>query len=138
MMKKLVWRLGKLPTVLELSELLRTEIITKDEAREILFNTEDQEDRDKKSLQDEIKFLRELVQSLSKRDNTRIVEVIKEIEVPYRRYPWHGHYEYWYTDGATSGLNTNIMLCATDTALGNSMTTMATANTSNFSEIKTF
>ena len=57
MTKKIVWRLSKLPTADELRELVKDKIITQEEAREILFNLETEEERDKKSLESEIKFL---------------------------------------------------------------------------------
>jgi hypothetical protein len=71
---KLVWRLGERPTSEELRNLISDEIISKEEARKILFNEETQEDRDKKSLEEEIKFLRKLVEKLS---NSR--QTIKEV-----------------------------------------------------------
>lgn len=39
--KKIVWRLGKLPTIEELLSLVSSDIITKEEAREIMFIKED-------------------------------------------------------------------------------------------------
>ena len=83
MTKKLVWRLSQKPTVLELTELLKGGIITKEEAKEVLFNQEDEVDRDKKSLESEIKFLRELVEKLSKNQTSTIIETIRYIEKPY-------------------------------------------------------
>jgi len=65
MTTKLKWRLKELPETHEVAHLVKEGIMTKDEAREILFSQETEEDRTKKSLQDEIKFLRELVQKLS-------------------------------------------------------------------------
>lgn len=55
--EELVWRLGKLPTVEEITTLIDKKIITQEEAREILFNTRTVEERDKVSLEAEIKFL---------------------------------------------------------------------------------
>ena len=54
---KLIWRLNKLPTTEELRELVKDKIITNEEARDILFNFESEEDRDSESLKSEIKFL---------------------------------------------------------------------------------
>ena len=51
----LKWRLGKLPSPLEVSTLVNDKIITKEEAREILFKTETEEDRDTEGLKSEIK-----------------------------------------------------------------------------------
>lgn len=140
--KKIVWRLSKLPTIPELDLLIRNDVLTKEEAREILFSSEEQSERDKKSLESEIKFLRELVQQLSKKDNSRIIEVIKEVEVTIptiRRNPWYSPYEFWYTNG-TTGIDANKMYCANTTSTEGSgiVTLMATSDTSNFSDIKSF
>ena len=91
--EKLVWRLGKLPTPDELRELVKDKIITQDEAREILFNVETEETRDKDSLHSEIKFLRELVEKLS--DKSKVVKVIKEIHTPYQNWQWYQPYYSW-------------------------------------------
>ena len=80
-MKKIVWRLKEQPTAESLQGLVERNILTKEEAREILFSSEEAEDRDKKSLESEIKFLRELVEKLSN-DKSRIVEIIREAEKP--------------------------------------------------------
>ncbi len=52
--------MGKLPTVEELLHLVNAKLITQDEAKEILFKSETEEDRDKEGLEAEIKFLRDL------------------------------------------------------------------------------
>ena len=90
-MKKtnLVWRLSNRPTADEIVELRAQEIITKEEARELLFNQETEEERDKKSLQSEIKFLRELVDKLSNSKLSTIVETIRYVEKPYYKHDWY-------------------------------------------------
>jgi len=93
MTKKLIWRLSKLPSVEELQSLVKDKIITQDEAREILFKSETDEDRDKDSLQSEIKFLRDLVDKLANHSSYKITEVIKEVYRPYERWPWYKPYE---------------------------------------------
>ena len=103
MTKKLIWRLGKLPSPDEVRELVKDKIITQDEARDILFNSETEEERDKESLKSEIKFLRELVDKLSEKNATRIVEVIKEIKIPIHNQPWRRPYEVW------CGTNTQML-----------------------------
>ena len=100
---KLSWRLGKLPTPEEVSKLVNDKIITHEEAREILFKSE--EDRDKSSLEEEIKFLRELVEKLAK-SRSQIVEVIREVQPIYYHSTWTQPYTYW-CDG-TSGINTTV------------------------------
>lgn len=125
--KKLNWRLGKLPTPDEVRELVKDKIITQDEAREILFKEEDETERDIKSLESEIKFLRELVDKLSKNTST-IVETIRYIEKPYIRQPWYQQYEVW-CGNTTNGLQ------------GGKITLYSTANTAQqaaFSSINTF
>ena len=130
MTKKLIWRLSSLPSVVELRELVKDKIITQEEARGILFSSENQEDRDKKSLESEIKFLRELVETLSQ-NKGQIVKVIREIETPWRDYPWYKPYVTWYNDDGgftATTATTNI------TGAGSYDYTAA----SNFSNIKTF
>ena len=120
--KKLVWRLGKLPSVEELRELVKDKIITQEEAREILFSSETEENRDKKSLESEIKFLRELVEKLSNNSRTSIVETIKYIEKPYWKYDWYQPYKVY---------------CKSDDSAV-SLTSFNNGNVENFSQLKTF
>jgi hypothetical protein len=120
MTKKLVWRLGKLPSPDEVRELVKDKIITQEEARDILFNNETQTDRDVKSLEEEIKFLRSLVEKLSK-NREQIITTIKEVEIPYKRYPWYDPYIRW---GGTTRY-----LCSNEAS---------TTEKANFTNIKTF
>ena len=129
---KLVWRLSRLPEAHEIIALIANKVITQEEAREILFSSKTEEERDGESLKSEIKFLRELVEKLSgSRD--RIIEVIKEIKVPYYQHHWYKPYSIWGND---------IALCDnTSTATSGAHTLNGIAsNTSNasFSNIKTF
>lgn len=127
--KKLIWRLGKLPSVEELRQLVTDKIITHEEAREILFSSETEEDREKSSLESEIKFLRELVEKLSN-DRSRIINVIETIKVPYIRSPWFNLYKDWCDCGTVT-----YELGDQTIAIGSSSS--ATCS-SNFSNIKTF
>ena len=138
---KLKWRLSKLPEAHEVIALVANKLITQDEAKDILFSSETEEDRDEKSLKSEIKFLREMVDKLSS-DKTRIVEVIKEVYKPYYTQPWYPYYTTWcstqtggnwYLDGAST---TNTI--GYSNAAGSGTVTTSTANFSNFSDIKTF
>lgn len=133
---KLIWRLSSLPTPSELQELVKDKIITQEEAREILFTKEDSEERDKKSLESEIKFLRDLVDKLSK-DRKVITETIKYIEKPYYNYDWYGPYKWYCTT-----TNANTLNGDTANAVYNSGTTnLGTGFTSallSFKDIKTF
>lgn len=102
MTKKLVWRLGKLPSVEELLELVKDKIITQEEAKEVLFSQENKIERDTKSLEEEVKFLRALVSQLSQNDRTTIIETIRAVEPPWVRRPWYSFYNNWCTGIATS------------------------------------
>ena len=123
MTKKIIWRLKEQPSSESLRELVKDGVLTKEEAREILFSSETEEDRDKESLKSEIKFLRELVEKLSA-SKTTIIETIREVEKPWRNYPWHNPYMVW---------------CSGTADMSASSGTFTYTNTaSNFSDIKTF
>ena len=94
MTKKIKWRLAERPTSSEISLLVEKEILTKDEAREILFTKEDEKERDEKSLKDEIRFLRDLVEKLSEHNRSTIIQTIREVQTPvYIQRPWFQQYE---------------------------------------------
>lgn len=133
------WRMGTLPSTQEVRELVADGILSKDEAREILFRSETEEDRDKVSLESEIKFLREMVEKLSSQERTKIVEVIREVKTPYVRYDWYKPYDIWCyaTTNATSG-NYTLTASNTDMVGAGSSLAVSYATPSNFSDIKTF
>lgn len=134
MTTKIKWRLSKLPDSQEVSLLVKEGILTKEEAREILISHESEEDRDKKSLQDEIKFLRELVQKLS--TNSQIVQQIGYIQQPYQRYEWYQPYMVYCNSDTANQTGT---LTYSATAGTNVLYTGATGtNTPDFTNIKTF
>lgn len=98
--KTLKWRLDSRPTVEELLQLVEKEIISKEDAKQILVS---EESRDLKSMQDEIKFLREMVEKLSNSQHSRIVEIIREVEKPYQKRPWYQPYDIWCSATNDSG-----------------------------------
>ena len=108
MTKSLKWRLSKLPTSEEVTKLVNDKIITKEEAREILFNEVEEEEQTLEDAKKEIKFLKELVEKLGTR--TQIIENIRYIQEPYYKYTWITPYVTWcggnsigtYTSGGTS------------------------------------
>ena len=96
MTKELKWRLGKLPSPEEVVNLINSKIITKEEAREILFRTEDVEEKSTDDLKSEIKFLKEVIEKLSTHQS--IVKVIEQIQYPvYIQKPWYPQYQSWLT-----------------------------------------
>ena len=110
MTKKLSWRLSKLPTAEEVRELVKDKIITQDEARDILFTNDDTSTTEKtyKDLEDEIKFLRALVDKLSQQNYHHLVEVIKTIEVPiYIEKPWYKPYIAWCSNEISGTTSSN-------------------------------
>ena len=149
-----VWRLANRPTSEDVVKLLNSGIITKDEAKEILFNVEEEAERDKKSLESEIKFLRELVEKLSKGSPTQIIETIRYVEKPYIQYPWYQPYVIWcssigglssgngangatYTYSSTTGTGANNPASAM-TSTSQNLSGVACGTGGKFSAIKTF
>jgi len=135
MTKSLKWRLSKLPTPSELTELVSNKIITPAEAKEILLSEEEKTERDVKSLEEEIKFLRELVEKLSDNKSTTIVKQIEYIQPAYRQYNWYRPYENWC--GGSQGALTHggMLYPANETTLS----TYSPLDTNcSFSSIKTF
>jgi hypothetical protein len=135
MTKKIIWRLGEKPTTKSLQELVSTGILTKDEARQVLFNETEESERTIESYQQEIKFLRELIEKLS--NKTQIIEVIKEVYKPYYGYQWCQPYYGWSTiTCGTSSTLTSIQ--AGDTSYGTLQGQYNTPTSVNFSNIQTF
>lgn len=129
MKNKLVWRLGKLPSVEELLKLVNDKIITNEEMRDVLFNSETEEEVDKKSLEGEIKFLRELVTKLSTK--SQIIETVRTIQPTYISQPWYTPYVTWCssgTGGTASYTTTSGYSSMLDYGAGNSTTCYATAS----------
>lgn len=140
MTKKLKWRLGKLPSPDEVTTLLNREIITKEEAREILFSEEDEKIVDIKALQTEIEFLRKLVEKLSNRST--IIEHITTIQKPYYQYDWYRPYMAYcgstIAGGAGGGYVGGAGSHKFASSAGVAGNGLLQATNANFSEIKTF
>lgn len=98
---KIKWRLQHLPDPEEVKDLFTTGLLTKEEAREILFSLETEEERTKKSLQDEIKFLRSVIQKLS--TPSVIIQTIREVQKPYSGLPWYAPYQQYLVAGGGGG-----------------------------------
>lgn len=128
MTNKLKWRLGKLPTSDEVLKLVNDKVISKEEARDILFKEELENEVSKTDLESEIKFLRELVEKLSNGNRNVIVETIKYVEKPYCQWNWYKPYAVW-----TGSINDNVMLCSGTNQLNNTINTNC-----NFSSLETF
>lgn len=133
-MTTLKWRLSKLPTVEELTSLVDKKIITTTEAKAVLFSQNSEEESNKLGLQEEIEFLRALVQKMAS-SRSEIVKSIEYIHVPYKNAPWYPGYQAWCSSNlGSSNLNTQTQL-----ATGSTNAIYSYANTqANFVEIKTF
>lgn len=130
---KLIWRLKEQPTTESLRELVKDKILSNEEARQILFSQEREEEVGKKSLEQEIKFLREIVDKLSQ-SRDRTIEIVKEVYRPYSQQPWSQPYFTWCNPGQYANAGT----ISFDTSGNNQLNAgMLTVN-SNFSDIKTF
>jgi two-component SAPR family response regulator len=137
MTKTIKWRLSKLPSVEELQSLVKDKIIIQEEARSILFNEVEDGTRDVESFESEIKFLRELVDKLSER--SRIVEVIKQVQVPYIQYPWVTPYVTWCSLNNSGTFNvTGTTYAISSSATNESNSAYAIDTSGNFAGIKTF
>ena len=134
MTTKIIWRLKEQPTSESLRELVKDSILTKEEAREILFSQETEKEVNEDQLKSEIKFLRELVDKLSNHNNVKIVEVIKEVEKPYRKYPWYEPYITWC--GSNSSTSNNNGYNILDSSGKDSFTVNTLLNS--FSSLTTF
>jgi len=125
MTKKLIWRLKEQPSTEALRGLVQDKVLTNEEAREILFSSVEEQERDIESYKSEIKFLRELVEKLSD-SRSQIVTTIKEVEIPYKKYPWITPYVTWCESGSntyTTGAGTNAFHSSTNT-LNNAINTL--------------
>lgn len=133
---KIKWRLGNLPTPEELRGLVKDSLVSKEEAREILFTLETDDTREKKSLEAEIKFLRQLIEKLS--SPSIIIQTIKEVQKPYYQQPWYAPYATWTNAIGTSGSLT-VNGSSGITSFTNTANTAAITGTGqSFSDIQTF
>lgn len=94
---ELKWRLSALPSGAEVAQLVEQKVITTDEAREILFTEQSkvqlEEPEKMKSLQEEVKFLRNLVDVLASTRSGGYTVVYEQ----WKRYnpvfaTWHTNY----------------------------------------------
>ena len=116
MTKNLTWRLSKLPTPDEVRELVKDKIITQEEARDILFKSDEEikevekQTKEKKveELELEIKFLKELIDKLSNNNYYRIVQVVKEVNPPY---PFYEPYKVWCNETTYAINNGTESMC---------------------------
>lgn len=114
MTTKIKWRLANRPSPHELLDLVTGGLLTKEQAQEILFSLETDEDRDKISLQEEIKFLRNLVQSMATKRT--IVENIYKVNDPHiATRSWYNPYQTWCMSVDTAQADSGLAYAYTTT-----------------------
>jgi len=102
MTKKLNWRLKELPTANEIASLVEREVITKLEARDMLFSVVEKNDKQVEALKEQIEFMDTMITKLM---NQKSFNPINLTHTPV--YPIH----YWRptTFMATTGnLNSTL------------------------------
>ncbi|KKN09872.1 hypothetical protein LCGC14_1042430 [marine sediment metagenome] len=98
----LIWKLKELPTVEEVTALVDGEIISKKEAKEILFRTGGVNSNELKDLKKEVELLRELVLTLSNKQQTVIYPIVRQYQ---DRYPWYRPYAIWCSSVSTGDVS---------------------------------
>ena len=88
------WRLKELPDAVDVAELVDKKVITPEEARQLLFNENGEDTNKVKALEEEVKFLRNLCDSLAAKSNGW-----NTIVHEYRDY--RPTYPYWYKSYGT-------------------------------------
>ena len=107
--KILKWRLSEKPTASALEDLVKSQIITKEEARQIILDETEYNSKDFDDVLEEIKLLRKLVLELAEKSPQTIIKIIESspiiIREPYRN-PWTQPYIAWCSNTAnTMGYN---------------------------------
>jgi polyhydroxyalkanoate synthesis regulator phasin len=118
--KQLVWKLAEKPSGHVVAELVAQGVITKEEARSILFREEVKQSDEVVALKELVNTLSEMVQELMNRPrDVQFVPYTKVIEVPRRHQP------YWINAvGNTSG----ITMSSTSGTSGNTTYTLSASN----------
>lgn len=95
--KILKWRLAEKPTAQTLQDLVKSQIITKEEARQILLDETQFNSKDFDDVLEEIKLLRKLVLEISERQPMNIIKIIESSPIIkyYDKNPWLQPYITW-------------------------------------------
>jgi hypothetical protein len=105
--KILKWRLAEKPTAQTLQDLVKSQIITKDEARQILLDETEFNSKSFDDVLEEMKLLRKLVLEISEREPQKTIEIIEKHYHDYptwpKQYPWSKPYIVWCNNQAQSG-----------------------------------
>lgn len=116
--QQLLWRFKELPTAGEIADLVAQEVITKEEARNLLFNDKKGHDvaEENKALKEQIEFLQDTVDKLiDKLSGSHTYHTFTNTYTP--NYPT----KYWISAGRNADYNLgggSVMLCATGGSTG--------------------
>jgi hypothetical protein len=107
MKKELKWRLSDLPSGGEVADLVGEGVITKEEARSILFNEGEDKGKKLKELEEEVKFLRDLCDKLAAKSNGWTT-IVREYHDYRPKYPtWYASYGGVVNAVSTTTLSSN-------------------------------
>lgn len=117
--RQLKWRLSEKPTVESIEKLVKLDIITREEAKQLLVEESEINPKTVRDLEKEMELLRELVLDIAKREPETIQIIEKHFDhTPY--YPWKRPYlePYWYVDARGTSVVGTASMKATNNALG--------------------
>lgn len=115
--RNLSWKLGEFPTASELADLVEIGVISKEEAREMMFGSAENDKEKIQALEEQVEFLRDLVETLSKNKTQTIIRDWT-YDRPVRWY----HTPYW-RDTVTFMNNAGYKL-SDNTAIGSTTGTV--------------
>lgn len=123
-MTNLIWRLPKLPTMEEMTHLIDKGIITKDEARAILFKDPEEkiDATDLEEIKDELKLLRKIVTATSP---TVIIREIHSAPQYIRTRPYWNDYNFYCNAVSAAGYQGNLGTVTSGLAQSGNYTTAA-------------
>lgn len=101
--KKLNWRLTDLPTAGEVAELVDSGVITKEEARDILFNEKDNESAQVDELKRQIEFLEKIIENVSLGHRTILTYTPALPQYTY----WRRNPNIWMSTAGSRGMTTS-------------------------------
>lgn len=136
-MKNLSWKLSELPNAGELADLVDSEVITKEEARDIMFGNPESDKEKIEALEKLVEFLQGLVKDLTKNKQTfvpyeRTVYVDRSIRPYWDRY-WLSTSEALNGGGLTFAANNSGTVSSTSHAFyastGSNPMSMSSSNT---------
>lgn len=125
--KNLTWKLKELPTASELADLVDSEVITTDEAREIVFGTAENDKEKIKALEEQLDFLRDLVKELAQKRQTTFIPYSRTIRY-YNEPYWAKTNEVLCDAGLTMSTSESSRLTMTTGGIGSSTFTTGSVN----------